>query len=184
MSTPLRAQDPDESAWPSPSRPALIRVPDDDPQAAAARARAEAEAAVADVMALEEQRARTVAAQVARKRRPRLDVSQLVLVALSLVLLYLVDEHPKWMIAPIPANEAMFQYYRDSWRTAIDLRQQEVLEARMRRQGLVALHAPLVLPHVRVRGGTAGYIRRGDSDAMCVAKTVAFSAWSIQLGGR
>jgi hypothetical protein len=168
MSAPLRKQELDEM----------------DPLSAAERGRAEAEAAVADLMVAEKQRAVARRQKTRAHRRSRLELPHLVLAVLVLTLAYFVQVKPAWMILPIPVTTSAYQYYGESWRAAIDLRQQQVQEARMRRQRLTILQVPSVVPHVHARHRDFGYIRRGDSYRTCLLKSFAFTAWMMQLGGR
>jgi hypothetical protein len=168
MSAPLRKQESDEL----------------EPLSAAERGRAEAEAAVADLMVVEKQRAVARRQNTRAQRRSRLEMPHLVLAALVLTLAYFTQVRPAWMILPIPVNTSAYQYYSESWRAAIDLRQQQVQDARMRRQGLTILQVPSIVPHVHSRHRDFGYIRRGDSYRTCVLKSLAFNVWMLQLGGR
>lgn len=168
MSAPLRKQEPDEM----------------DALSAADRGRAEAESAVADLMALEKKRAVLKRQDRRAHRRSHLELPHLVLAVLVLTLAYFTQVKPAWMILPIPVTTNAYQYYGESWRAAIDMRQQQVQEARMRRQGLTILQVPSIVPHVHARQRDYGYIRRGDNYRTCVLKSLAFNAWRTQLGGR
>lgn len=183
MSAPLRAQDPDEPSRRSVSPP-LAQVTGADSPRLQVLARNAAESAVADVMALEDRKAKRLLETHARQSRKPLDRSGLALIVLLLGLVYLVDVQPKWMIAPIPANGAMFQYYRESWRDAIDQRQQQVLDKRLRKQSPGLPRLPLTLPHVTVHRAPSAYFRRGDSFRVVVVKSVALDTRMILLGGR
>ncbi len=168
MSAPLRNHEPGEI----------------DPLSAAERGRAEAEAAVADLMVVEKQRAVARRHPRREQRRSQVRLPHLVLAVLVLTLVYVTQVRPPWMILPIPVNLGTSQYYGESWRAAVDLRQQRVQEARMRRQGLGVIQIPSFVPHAHARHRDYGYIRRGDSYRTCVLKSLAFNAWMIQLGGR
>ena len=164
------------------SAPQRMQVPDE-PELTAHQ-RAEAEAAIADLMAFEERKARIAVTKERAIARRTLDLPSVMLVVSMFALVYLIAAKPAWIILPIPANGAMFQFYRESWRAAIDERQHQVHQARLRREGFEVYRAPAPIAKAPTHLPVTGYLARGDSYRTAVIKTLAFEVWMLALGGR